>query len=99
RRRALVPVLLPRPAPEPRLTRLARLSQRLLVHPREHQHTLGGRVLNDRGGQLRTFHPSSLNSAFNSGRRSGRSCTIDAISAASAPTSNTSARWLTRPAP
>ena len=43
-------------------------------------------------GQIRTFHPASFSSAFSSGSRSGRSCTIEATIAASAPTANASAR-------
>ena len=93
RRRALVPVLLPRAAPEPRLAALARAPQRLVVHPGEHQHAVGLRVLDDRRQSVRTFHPASFSSRFSSGSRSGRSCTIEAISAASAPAANASARW------
>ena len=97
RRRSLVPVLLARAAPEPRLARLAGPAKRLLVHPGEHQHAAARRVLHDRGvssagAQILTFHPASFSSAFNSGSRSGRSCTIEAMIAASAPTSNASAR-------
>ena len=100
RRRALVPVLLPRPAPEPGLTGLTGAAERLLVHrmrasaldPVAASWTIAGR-------SVLTFHPTSFSSAFSSGSRSGRSCTIDAISAASAPTANASARWRVSPAP
>src|SRR5207302_10721477 len=91
-RLALVPVLPPRARPEPRFARLARASERLVVHPGEHQHAAVARVLDDRGLQLRIGHPASRSSAFSSTSRSGRSCTIDAISAAEAPASNASAR-------
>ena len=84
-RLALVPELLARAAPEPRLARLARAAERLLVHPGEHQHAAVVGVLDDRRGQIRTGHPASFSSRFSSGSRSGRSWTIDAISAASAP--------------
>src|SRR5919204_1934023 len=40
-RPALVPVVLPRARPEPRLAGLARQAQRLVVHPREHQDAVG----------------------------------------------------------
>ena len=57
RGRALVPVLLPRPAPEPGLARLARSAERLLVHPGEHEHPAGRRVLHDRRNELVVSHP------------------------------------------
>ena len=47
-RLALVPELLARAAPEPRLAGLARAAQRLLVHPGEHQHAAVVGVLDDR---------------------------------------------------
>ena len=85
-----MPVLLPRAAPEPGLAALAGAPQRLLVHPGEHQHAAAAGVLHDRRHQLAraqilTFHPASFSSAFSSGSRSGRSCTIEATIAASAP--------------
>ena len=91
RRGALAPVVLARAAPEPRLAALARAPERLGVHPGEHQDAIRLGVLHDRRCQ-RTFHPASFSSRFSSGSRSGRSCTIEAISAASAPASNASAR-------
>ena len=63
-RLALAPELLPRAAPEPRLAGLARAAQRLLVHPGEHQHAAARRVLDDRGRQIRTFHPASFELAL-----------------------------------
>ena len=53
RRRALVPQLLPRAAPEPRFAGLARQPLGLRVHPREHEHAPARGVLDDRGAQLR----------------------------------------------
>ncbi len=44
-------------------------------------------------------HPASFSSRFSSGSRSGRSWTIEATSAASAPASNASARCAASPAP
>ena len=62
------------------------------------------RVLDDRGHQLAraqilTFHPASLSSAFSSGSRSGRSCTIEAMIAASAPTAKAAPRCAASPGP
>ena len=99
RRLALVPVLLPRAAPEPRLAALARAAQRLLVHPGQHQHAPGLGVLHDRGRQLRIGHPRSFRAIFSAGSSSGRSWTIEATSAASAPASNASERWPAFPRP
>src|SRR5262249_31807160 len=107
RGRTLVPVLPPRPAPEPRLAGLARPPQSLVVHPGEHEHATVGDVLDDRrhqltdrrARQLLTGHPASRSSAFSSRNRSGRSWTIDATSAASAPTAKASARCRVSPAP
>ena len=73
RRLALVPELLARAAVELRLARLAREPHRLVVHPREHQHAAGLRVLDDRRAQLaaqaasRSGTPSARSSS-----RSGR---------------------------
>ena len=99
RRRSLVPELLARAAPEPRLAGLPCAAQRLRVRVGEHQDAIGLRVLDDHRGQRLIGHPASSNSSLSSGSRSGRSCTIDAIKAASAPTSNASARWRAAPAP
>ncbi len=89
----------PRAAPEPRLAALARPAQGLLVHPREHQHAAGLGVLHDRGRQLRIGHPRSFSAIFSAGSSSGRSWTIEATRAASAPASNASERWPAFPAP
>src|SRR5439155_15668688 len=51
RRRALVPELLARAAPEPRRLRVERALQRLGVHPRNHQHLAGVVLLHHRGDQ------------------------------------------------
>src|SRR5262249_7501506 len=99
RRLALVPQLAAAAAPEPRLAGLARPPERLFVHPREHQHAPVPGVLHDRRLQVRIGHPSSSSSLFSSGSRSGRSWTIEAISAASAPAAKASPRCLAHPAP
>src|SRR6185295_875240 len=83
---------------------LARAPERLLVNPGQHEDAAARRVLDDRrhelpGAQILMFHPASFSSAFSSGSRSGRSCTIDAMIAASAPTAKASARCEACPAP
>src|SRR5205823_12793344 len=98
-RLALAPELAAGAAPEPRLAGVARAAQRLLVHPREHQHAAVVGILHDRRSQILTGHPASFSSRFSSGSRSGRSWTIEATSAASAPASNASARCCVAPAP
>ena len=50
-RLALAPLLLAGPAPEPRAARLEGLPQRLVVHPRHHQHLAGALLLHDGGHQ------------------------------------------------
>src|SRR5438094_379088 len=47
----LHPLLLPRPAPVRHAPGLERPAQRGLVHPRQHQHVVGGFVLHHRGHQ------------------------------------------------
>src|SRR6478672_276072 len=96
---ALVPELPAGAAPEPGLAALPRPAQRLVVRVREHQDTVRVRVLDDHGRQRLIGHPASSSSAFSSGSRSGRSWTIEAIRAASAPTSNASAMCRASPAP
>ena len=102
--RALVPVLLPRAAPEPRLARLARAALGLGVHPREHQHAARSRRpgRSRRAGRpqaaSRSGTPISRSSSRSDVSRSGSSCRIDASSAACA-TSSASATWRASPAP
>src|SRR5262249_57069085 len=50
--RAFVPQLVARARPEPRLARLAREAQRLVVHVSESEHFAGPRVLDDGGNQF-----------------------------------------------
>src|SRR5581483_1419916 len=97
RRLALAPQLLARPAPEPGLARLAREPLRLVVHPREHQHAPGARVLHDRRLH-RSATPRSRSSVRSVPSRAGSSCRIEASSAACA-TPSASATWLASPAP
>ena len=75
-RLALVPELLARAAPEPRLARLARQPLRLVVHPREHQHAARLRVLDDRArveaqAASRSGTPSSRSSSRSDASRVG----------------------------
>ena len=73
RRRTLPPELLPRAAPEPSLTRLARQPLGLGVHPREHQDATAVGVLHDRRAQVRLRHGASppATAAPRAARRAG----------------------------
>ena len=91
-----------RAAPEPRLARLARQPQRLVVHPREHEHAAVARVLHDRRPKLRLHREGARRgrAARRAARRAApaRSCRIDASSAA-CETPSASAMCCALPAP
>ena len=91
---------LARAAPEPRLAR----SRACGGAPRRPSRRASARGRRRRPARSRASapsigHPASSSSRFSSGSRSGRSWTIEATSAASAPASNASARWRASPAP
>src|SRR4029077_5776228 len=94
----LAPETLARTAPEPDLARFPGPPLRLVVHPAEHEHAVGPRVLDDGRLQHRTGTPSARTSSRRDARRSGSSWRIEASNAACA-TPSAAATCRALPAP